>query len=121
MMHRALLALSETMFVQVLWLRRVKNIHMKVSVFSLVADWYVSSVHINTACQNLIGGLFLTWKGMVRLTFSPTFLMYFVLSSRGRRIFGCSKAGRDFLLQPVHCDTVWHLVFSKPLKMLQYD
>lgn len=35
----------------------------------------------------------LTWKGMVRLIFSPTLLMYFVLSSRGRRIFGCSKAG----------------------------
>lgn len=45
---------------------------------------------------------FLTWKGMVRLIFSPTFLMYFVLSSRGRRIFGCSKAeGSNLLKYPV--------------------
>lgn len=41
----------------------------------------------------------LTWKGMVRLIFSPTFLMYFVLSSRGRRIFGCSKAEGSSLLK----------------------
>lgn len=44
----------------------------------------------------------LTWKGMVRLIFSPTFLMYFVRSSRGRRIFGCSKAvGEQIAL--IHC------------------
>lgn len=98
-----------------------KNIHMNGSVFNLVADWCTSSVHINTAWQNVIWGLFLTWKGIVRLIFSPTFLMYFVLRSRGRRIFGCSKAGWDFVLQPVHCDTVWHLAFRKPLKMLRYD
>lgn len=44
-------------------------------------------------------GLFLfcfpqTWKGMVRLIFSPTFLMYFVRRCRGRRIFGCSNEGK---------------------------
>lgn len=44
-------------------------------------------------------GHVLTWKGMVRLIFSPTFLMYFVLSSRGRRIFGCSKAEGSSLLK----------------------
>lgn len=51
------------------------------------------SFHSNSGLQ-CVWALCLTWKGMVRLILSPTFLMYFVLSSLGRRIFGYSKVGQ---------------------------
>lgn len=61
-----------------------------------------------------------TWKGMTRLIFSPTFLMYLVLSSRGRRILGCSEASREH-----HCEGTGlletHLMFHESYFVLTHN
>lgn len=69
---------------------------------ALKHDHFARWVLKNTCSSLQDTVLLLTWKGMVRLIFSPTFLMYLVLRSRGRRILGCSKAEHDDLSKTFH-------------------
>ena len=72
-----------------------RGLPCKTQSWSTVQDKKDSRVLASHIIKNLSRALCLTWKGTVRLILSPTFLMYFVLRSRGRRILGCSKVGKD--------------------------